>query len=193
MTNRLEITPRSADITIVSDAALGTRYRASFAGRPPKVDVRNGTVAIDYHRRFHPFAGRGLSAEIAVDPSVPWEVDVQGGVSRLTGDLTGVELGSLEIDGGVSKSALRLGKPDGCVLLRIRGGVSEVSIHRPAGVPVQLRVKGGATSIALDDQRLGAVGRGLRLASADGGEAAGRYVIEIHGGASRLTVDTDAA
>lgn len=193
MPSRLEITPRSADITIVSDASLGTRYRASFAGPPPKVDVRNGTVAIDYHRRFHPFAGRGRGAEIAVDPSVPWEVDVRGGVSRLTGDLTGVELGSLEIDGGVSKSALRLGKPDGCVLVRIRGGVSELSIHRPAGVPVQLRVRGGATSIALDDQRLGAVGRGLRLASADGGEAAGRYVIEIHGGASKLTVDTDAA
>jgi hypothetical protein len=58
---------------------------------------------------------------------------------------------------------------------------------------VQLRVRGGATSIALDAQRLGAVGRGLRPASADGGEAAARYVIEIHGGASKLTVDTDAA
>jgi hypothetical protein len=55
--------------------------------------------------------------------------DVRGGVSRLTGGLTGVELGS--------------------------AGPS----------PGERRRR----------------------------EAAGRYVIEIHGGASKLTVDTDAA
>jgi hypothetical protein len=78
--------------------------------------------------------------------------DVRGGVSGLTGDLTGVELGSLEIDGGVSKPALRLGKAR-----RVRA--------RPGPSPGERRRRGSA----------------------------GRYVIEIHGGASKLTLDTDAA
>jgi hypothetical protein len=180
MTSRLELTPRSAEITLTSDPSLHKRYRARFEGQAPRVDVR-----------LPPCARRGRGAEIAVDPSVPWEVDVRGGVSRLSGDLTPVELGSLEIDGGVSKSALRLGRPTGRVVVRIRGGVSDLSIHRPADVPVRLRVRGGASRISLDEQRLGAAGGEVRLASLTDVGTADRYEIEIHGGASKLTVATD--
>jgi hypothetical protein len=191
MTSRLELTPRSAEITLTSDPSLHKRYRARFEGQAPRVDVRNGTVAIAYDRPFPLFARRGRGAEIAVDPSVPWEVDVRGGVSRLSGDLTPVELGSLEIDGGVSKSALRLGRPTGRVVVRIRGGVSDLSIHRPADVPVRLRVRGGASRISLDEQRLGAAGGEVRLASLTDVGTDDRYEVEIHGGASKLTVATD--
>ena len=111
MTSRLELTPRSADITIHADPSLRERYRARFEGPAPRVDVVNGTVAIAYDRRFHPLTGRRRGAEIVIDPSVGWEVEVRGGVSRLEGDLTGVELESLEIAGGVSKSTLSLGRP----------------------------------------------------------------------------------
>lgn len=191
MTSRLELTPRSADITIHADPSLRERYRAHFEGPVPRIHVMNGTVAIAYDRRLHPLTRRRRGAQIAIDPSVGWEVEVRGGASRLQGDLTGVELESLEIAGGVSKSTLSLGPPAGRVTVHIRGGVSDLRIRRPAGVPVQLRVRGGASNVALDEQRLGAVGGELRLATPDEATKTDLYQIEIDGGASRLTVDTD--
>jgi hypothetical protein len=193
MTSRLEIKPRSAFVTIDADPSLRERYRARFEGPAPQVDVRNGTVAVAYDRRLRPFFPRRRGAEITVDPSVPWDVEVRGGVSSLRADFSRVDLESLEIGGGISKSALRLGKPAGSVVVRVKGGASDLRIHRPAGVPVRLRVRGGASRVALDEQRLGAVGGEARLVSADDAGAPDRYTIEIDGGASKLTVDTDAA
>ena len=77
------------------------------------------------------------------------------------------------------------------MVVHIQGGASDLRIHRPAGVPVQLRVRGGASRVTLDEQRLGAVGGELRLATPDEAARTDLYQIEIDGGASRLTVDAD--
>jgi hypothetical protein len=53
---------------------------------------------------------------------------------------------------------------------------------------VQLQVHGGANRLEFDAQRFGAVGGDVRLATPGWELATDRYVVEVGGGASRLTV-----
>jgi hypothetical protein len=82
-----------------------------------------------------------------------------------------------------------LPRPSGTVSVRVSGGASDVTIHRPAGVAARVRVGRGASKLAFDDQHFGAIGGETRLQTPDYGDAADRYDIEVSGGASKLTVD----
>jgi hypothetical protein len=94
------------------------------------------------------------------------------------------------VSGGASRLELTLPPPAGTVPVRVLGGASNVAIHRPGGVAAQVRVDGGSTNLAFDDQRFGAVGGELSLRSPDYERASDRYDITITGGASGLTIDT---
>ena len=72
--------------------------------------------------------------------------------------------------------------------LRFTGGTNNLRIERPAGVAAQLVLSGGAAGIEFDRQKLGATGGHTTLESAGAASAPDRYVIELEGGASRITV-----
>jgi len=82
----------------------------------------------------------------------------------------------------------RRGEADLVVVhVRFEGGASKVTLLHPQ-VAAVLRVAGGASRLAFDGQRYGAVGGETRLESPGAGDAADRYEIEVGGGASELTV-----
>ena len=64
-----------------------------------------------------------------------------------------------------------------------------VTIHRPAGVAARLSVGRGASKLAFDEQRFGAIGGKTRLQTSDYDGATDRYDVEVTGGASKLSVD----
>jgi hypothetical protein len=64
---------------------------------------------------------------------------------------------------------------------------SDVSIVRPADVAVHLSVQGGAGRVQLDDQHIAGTSA-VQLDSAGGAGAADRYLVEVSGGASSVTV-----
>ena len=74
--------------------------------------------------------------------SSPWAIDIEGGVSGLAADLSGLTLRELTIAGGVRDVALLLPVPEGHVPVRIEGGASKLSITRPAGAVASLRIGG---------------------------------------------------
>ena len=69
------------------------------------------------------------------------------------------------------------------------GGASQVRIDRPADVPVRLVVRGGAVSIDLDDQHVGAT-TGATLVTPGAETATDRISIEFIGGVSKVKVGT---
>lgn len=73
-------------------------------------------------------------------------------------DLTALRLTVLRAGGGASDVELTLPRPERTIAIRIGGGVSKMTIRRPADVPVRTTVHGGVTKLAIDDQRFGAVG-----------------------------------
>jgi len=122
---------------------------------------------------------------------IPWQLAIHGGAARLRGELRDVTLRGIEIDGGVADVVLELPVPIARVPIRIAGGASQLTISRPAGVPVRLEIHGGASRLALDSQRLGAVGGDTVLESGDAEKQGGRYDIVVSGGASGLVVQRD--
>ena len=187
---RLEFTKGAAKVTLRGDAALTELYRASFEGPAPEITVTGGIVTVTQRRRFRPFDWRNQSADFALAAAVPWDVSLRGGMWKLVADLTALRITSLEVTGGASDIEITLPAPVGLVPVRVSGGASKVAIRRPAGAEARAEVSGGASSLAFDDQRLGAVGGRTVLASAGFAEATDRYEIRFTGGASQVTVTT---
>ncbi|HEU5204259.1 MAG TPA: hypothetical protein VFU17_08185, partial [Candidatus Limnocylindrales bacterium] len=167
-------------------------YRARFEGQVPQVRLRDGVVSVQYKGRFQ-WDWRERRADIALTERIPWDVEIHGGASKLQGKLTSLDLRSFELVGGADSLRLTLGRPTGTVPLRFTGGTNHLRIERPAGVAAQLMLSGGAAGIQFDQQKLGATGGHATLESSGAANAADRYVIELEGGASRITVtETDA-
>lgn len=187
---RLEFVRGATNVTIDTDCATANLYDARFEGPEPRVQAEGGVVTITYPRTFHFSAWRKRTAEITLNGSVPWEIRVRGGVSRLDADLSRLRLSSFEIAGGTSRVELTLPKPAGTVHVRVGGVASNVTIRRPEGVAARVRVGGGASRLSLDEQRIGAIGGETRLESPDYAATVDRYEIEVQGGANNFTVGT---
>jgi len=185
---RLVFANGASRLTLRAGSEMDDLYRARFEGTAPKVKVEDGTVTFRYSRRFGLSGLRSHPGEVTLNAAVPWEVEVRGGAAQNDVDLSGLNLTSFVLKGGISKLALTLPEPSGVVPVRLSGGASKVSIRRPAGVEARLNVKGGAATLTFDEQSFDAVGGKVRLQSSGYDGAPDRYEIEVSGGASELTV-----
>ena len=86
---------------------------------------------------------------------------------------------------------LRLGKPEGVVPVRLAGSLNKVTIHRPADVPVRLRVSGATSRVDVDGQHIAGSGGNLALGSLGAAPSGDGYDIELGGGAHRVLVAPD--
>ncbi len=186
-TAHLRLTPRHAEV-VLSAGTAGERIGSRFSGPEPRVQGDGDEIAVAYprFRVAQPLTER--VAELRLDPSVAWTIDIEGGAARLVADLSGLTLRELTIAGGVRDVALLLPVPEGHVPVRIAGGASKLQITRPAGVAASLRIAGGATRLAFDDERFGAVGGEVRLATPGFEDAGDRFTVEVRGGAAGLTI-----
>jgi DNA-binding MarR family transcriptional regulator len=182
---RLLFRSGAAALTLRAGPRLTELYQARFEGAVPRVTVRDGTVSVQYRG----FGWGKREADVLLNPSVAWRVEIQGGAADLTGRLEGLDLRGFEVVGGASRLDLSLGAARGLVPIRIVGGAAKVRLSRPVGVSVRARVSGGAGRIEVDGQRLGAVGGETTLESPGAASATDRYDVEVLGGAGRLTID----
>ena len=161
--------------------------KASFDGPQPDVRVSNGVVTVRYRRQAtSAFSTR--VAKVALSGSIPWTVEIDGGITDLTGTLTGVSLERLDVAGGANHVRLDLPRPVGTASVRIAGVVSSARFQRPAGVPVALRVAGGVSNVRVDGARRRNVSGQQRYEGKGFADSPDRYELEVMGGASELTV-----
>jgi hypothetical protein len=190
---RLEFA-RGASLVSIAAADMPELYRAHFEGPVPRVRAHAGDVAIQYRRlslaewaRYALLWGHH-AAEIALNRSIPWRIVVRGGVAKLSADLRGLHLGEFVVAGGASEAEVLLPRPAGVVVVRVAGGASNVTLRRPEGVAVEVRVRRGVSRLTFDDQHFGAIGGDARLGTPGCARAADRYAIEVAGGASSLAI-----
>lgn len=174
-------------VTVLA-ADIDPLVRARFGGVLPAVESRPGVVEIEARLSalewLQGVALGGTSADLTLRARLPWALEVRGGISSLTADLRGVRLRSLVVTGGASEVIVDLPPAEGVVPVRIAGGASRVRLRRPPGVGARVEVRGGASSLQLDRQRVGAAGGRLHLVAP--GE--GCYDVRVGGGASALTI-----
>jgi hypothetical protein len=184
---RLELSRGGSNIEIRS-AEIEELASAMFRGVKPKATSGPGFVTIEYPRFSvaelirHP----AHRADVELNSGLSWSLHLRGGLADSNLDLRGLELRSLDLDGGAANVLILLGKPHGRVRVRIGSGVSKVTVLHPAETAMTLRVTGGASKLEFDGQRFGALGG--ETIHRTRGDDADRYELEILGGASRLTI-----
>jgi DNA-binding MarR family transcriptional regulator len=186
---RLEFIKGAAKARIGVDASLTGLYHGEFKGSVPDITVEGGTVTIGHRRHLLPFDWRVAKSTIALNPAVPWEISMKGGMWKLVCDLRGLELRSLEVGGGASDVEIWLPVAAGVVPVRISGGASDVRLHRPAGCALAAEVTGGASQLVFDGEHLASMGRRSRIESANYATSQDRFEVRMSGGASQLTID----
>jgi DNA-binding MarR family transcriptional regulator len=177
----------ASGVSISANDRLDELYRAVFDGPQPVVRVRDGNLTFGY-RRTGLFDLGKRSGIVALNPTIPWTIRLRGGASRTSVDARGLNLREIAVSDGANNLQLSLSDPHGIVPICLAGGLNEVQISRPVGVPVQVQVYGGANRLEFDGQRFGAIGGDLRLGTPGWELARDRYDIEARGGASRLGI-----
>ena len=175
------------ELLIRGSADFEDLYRATFDGPVPQVRLRDGIVTVQHKGRLQ-WDWRDRRADVSLNAGVPWDVEVVGGSNKLQGKLASVDLRSFEIAGGVDQLRLTLGMPTGVVPIRLIGGANHARIERPTGVPIQLQISGAAGRIEFDRQKIGGSAGPSVLETAGAAAASDRFVIEVNGAASRITV-----
>ncbi len=189
---RLEFPRGAVQVNVRAGEAMEALYRAHVDRNGPTVGAQDGTVTVSYKRTGFRW-GRTGQTEIELNPSIPWSVAVRGGASRLRADLRGVPLRELELTGGLSHAEVTLPTPAATVEISLTGGVHDLTIHRPAGVALRVRIRGGVSNLRLDTQRLGSVGGTMSWQTPDYDTATSRYDFRLTGGASTITLSSSPA
>ncbi|MFB9473656.1 hypothetical protein ACFFR3_29530 [Nonomuraea salmonea] len=171
-------------VTLGPRPGLTGLLEARFGTPLPLVWAADANVHIAYPagarllRRTRPSA-------LALNPAVPWALDVHGGAAHLDADLTGLDVRSVTFHSGAAHVRLVLGRPAGTRVIRL-AWAEDLRVERPAGVPVRVAFARAVTRLSLDDQWYGAVGGGLTQAT-HRGDAPG-YEVVVAGGADTVTV-----
>jgi hypothetical protein len=191
---RLRFTGGAHWLVVRAELHLPDLCQVRFGDRMPTMGARRGVVSVRYPR-FPTDDWLSYQSErpahLTLNASLPWDVEVRGGVSQLVAELRALRLGSLLLEGGASRLEVMLPSPSGTVAVLILGGASNVTIYRPAGVSARLRVEGGATNLTFDGRHTGAAGGELDLRTSNHDGATDRYEFAITGGANNVSIEGD--
>lgn len=175
-----------SNVTLHAKAGLGSLLVPTLRGKKgTTIDTDGTTVRVRFSHRW---PWQKSTADFVLSADLPWDIEIQGGMSEVRGELEALTLASFDIRGGVSNLELTLGRPAGSCAIRLAGGASHFVIRRPKEVGVRLVIRGGASHVALDEAFFGAVGGKVRMESLDYAESKDRYEIEIAGGVSHLRI-----
>ena len=161
--------------------------RARFGGPMPDVRSTDGSVAIRYPRRAVDFRAR--EAEVRLERTIPWSIDIDGGLTDLDADLSGLHLVALELRGGANHIRLGLPRPEGTVRIALGGGASVVRIDRHAGSAIEVRFRERVSHLRFDGRRGDGQDGGTVIRSEGFAAAVDRTEIELSA-ASQVTIGT---
>ncbi|HET9521409.1 MAG TPA: MarR family winged helix-turn-helix transcriptional regulator [Candidatus Limnocylindrales bacterium] len=161
-------------------------YRARFDGATPQVRLREGRVLVQY--RGIPFDWRKRVAAFGLNPTIPWTIEVVGGVGRLEADLRAIPLARFDLTGGSDRVQLELGRPAGEVPIRVVGGMTTLRIERPAGSALRLKVSGGSGKVELDGMQLSHRGGETTAETPGWSETTDRFSVEAVGGSKAIEI-----
>lgn len=174
-------------LRVHADQAVRALLEARFGEPLPVLWSTRCSVHVEY-----PLGSRLLRRTrpntIRLSTALAWSLDVHGGTAAMAADLTAVQVKALSFHGGVARSRLALGRPNGLCTIRL-SSVKDLQITRPASAPVRLEVARSATNVRLDGRGFGAVAAGLTDQSADYQGVRDRYLVLVSGGVDGLAVE----
>lgn len=92
---------------------------------------------------FNHQEGKRLRWDVALNPHVPTDLDVHGGLGKSTIDLRRFNLTGLDVNGGVGEVDVTLPASANRLDARLQVGVGQLNLTIPSGASVNATVKGG--------------------------------------------------
>ena len=132
--------------------------------------------------------GSGYAVQVVLNSAVTWSLDLAGGTELSKVNLRGGKVGGIAVMAGSDVLDVSLPRPAGTLPFLLAGGVSQFLLSLPGGVPAQVTVGGGASSVSLDGQDLTGVAGGTVLTPPGWAAATSRFDIDATSGFSQLTV-----
>jgi hypothetical protein len=184
----LALVSGAATVTVSAAAPAGTLARAST---PTNANVRpQFELAADRAQLFLDATGQSGAGTISIElsPSVTWQLQFTGGSNQTILNLANSKIASIDFTAGSSLIQMTLPRPGGTTVITLAGGAGQVSLTVPRGIPVRMRLYGGASAATLFGGTRAGVGRGTVLSSPGWAHAANRYDIDAPGGLSDISV-----
>jgi AcrR family transcriptional regulator len=135
----------------------------------------------------------GRRGELELNPAHPWRFQVQAPTWNTLLDLPGLDVREIHVDSGAVRVECVLPPPRGVVPIDLSSGVAGVRLRRPPGVPVVAEISAGAFQLRLDGRSIRATALDTRWESVEGAAARDHYLLKIHGGTVRVTLEEDAS
>jgi hypothetical protein len=161
----------------VSSAGVGQlEYQSSSHGAPgfvPFVDGRSDAADMD----------------LTLTPDVPiTALTIQTGATDARIDLSKLRVGSLEMSIGAATTWLRFPEAAGLTTAHITGGASTLTIQVPQGVAAQIQMRGGLSTVNVDQSRFPRVNDNL-YRSPDYDTATNKVDLSIETGVTTIQVN----
>ena len=192
---RLVFMSATARVVILADPLKDELARASFEHILPRLRVEEGAITIQYPDLLsHSLlvnSHRPLG-QIALNSSIPWEIEFRGCISNLYADLGKLVLRSLDLLGDVSHMKLLLPKPAETSFIYIPEGINHSLIRIPPKVGIRVQICGRPRHLLFDEQPIDTMGGDLQIENSDFKSANSRYDIYIAGGANHLIIEQQA-
>ncbi len=161
--------------------------RSDHPGLDYAVDAKEGLLAME----IKPGLSMGMDMRHHLTWELvnvaTWQVDLDSVFSVLDADFREASIQSIHSQGAFSVNHIRLGRPAGTLLIDVDSGMSSTVIVLPRGVPVQVEVSKGLSSVRLDGQVL----RQGVFESVGYQEAKDRIEIHVDVGLSKVSLVTD--
>jgi hypothetical protein len=161
----------------------------SFGGytleRERSEDSESLTLSYKGRSRHWNFGRYRNRAEVRLNASPAWDIDIDAGASSVDFDLSPYKVDRMEINAGASSLKIRLGDRSDETRLRIQAGVSSIDIEVPEAVGCELRAHGGLSSKRISGFE--SFGGGTYQTS-DFDAAKKRIYLEIDAAVSRIRV-----
>ena len=133
------------------------------------------------------FGNRGADSwQVHLTPSIPLDVRVRSGASRLDLDLSALQVTALRLDVGASSGGIKLPQAAGATAAVVKAGAADLDIAVPAETAARIRARGGLSSFQIDEQRFPRDGD--YHVSADYAKATNRIDLDIDSGVASIRV-----
>lgn len=167
----------------------GQLVEGTFEGGVIRRDLGPGRVELetDIATAVMPWlGGQRVQWRVGLAPDLPIALRLEGGASRSTLELGGLDVPTLVVKTGASDTRIGLpGSIDRCDV-RIEAGAAQVSVNVPAGVAARIRAQMGLGSTSVDELRFPRTSDGWE--SPDYATAERRAEIAIQGGVGSVRV-----
>jgi hypothetical protein len=127
-----------------------------------------------------------LDWSVGLNRSIPLELEMEGGASEMTVDLTETKVQRLDLRTGASSTRIMFPAGAGRTEVAIRAGAASVALQVPPGVGARFWIRRGLTGTAVDESRFPR--RGDVYQSVDFETAANRVDAVIESGVGSIEV-----